>query len=261
MLATGSNGQVQQSGKTLETNNISAILTKEDGSPPSSAFAGGQFAAKLPNLETDRGRFPNVAVIDPRCMLRECVVRFVTSHQRLTAIGYTSVDEMIQGKSLKEISLIVLYAATNSKQPTLDDMVKLRNRGVTCPVVVLVDTSDCSFVREFLQNGARGVVPTAFQANVVLEAIHFVLAGGTYAPVESFMSVQQLNALHPQKSAVGLTTRESQIIGLLRSGKPNKQIAYELDLSLGTVKVHLQNIMKKLGAHNRLQVLANQDVI
>jgi DNA-binding NarL/FixJ family response regulator len=77
--------------------------------------------------------------------------------------------------------------------------------------------------------------------------------------VESFMAVQQYNAIHPNRTGGGLTAREAQIVELLRSGKPNKQIAFELDLSLGTVKVHLHNIMKKLGAHNRLQVLTNKD--
>jgi DNA-binding NarL/FixJ family response regulator len=67
--------------------------------------------------------------------------------------------------------------------------------------------------------------------------------------------------LRPAANGAGLTNREEQIVSHLRSGKSNKQIAYELDLSLGTVKVHLHNIMKKLGAHNRIQVLATQNPV
>jgi DNA-binding NarL/FixJ family response regulator len=198
----------------------------------------------------------NVVVIDPRSMLRECFARFVTSHQRLVAVGYATVDEMTEGMPYSDVSIVVLYASTDSRQSALNDLAKLRSQGLTCPIVVLVDTSDCGFVKELLQHGARGVIPTVFPANVVLEAIHLVLAGGTFAPVESFMAVQQYNAVHPNRTNGNLTAREAQVVELLRTGKPNKLIAYELDVSLGTVKVHLHNIMKKIGASNRIQVLA-----
>ena len=202
---------------------------------------------------------PNIAVVDPRCMLRECVVRFITNHNRLLATGFATTDEMIAHSHFRDIALVVLYAVTATRQSALDDLSKLKSEKISRPVVVLVDTSDGGFVKELLHHGARGVIPTVFEANIVLEAIGLVLAGGTFAPVESFMAVQQYNAIHPNRAEGGLTAREVQIVELLRAGRPNKQIAFELDLSLGTVKVHLHNIMKKLGAHNRLQVLANKD--
>jgi DNA-binding NarL/FixJ family response regulator len=230
---------------------------------PATLINHGQIDDRLHTNTTDihreDARVPNIAVIDPRSMLRECVVRFITNHNRQLATGFATMDDMIGSSHFSDIALVVLYAVTSTRHTALDDLAKLKSERISCPVVVLVDTSDCGFVRELLQNGARGVVPTVFQANVVLEAIGLVLAGGTFAPVESFMAVQQYNAIHPNRTGGGLTAREAQIVELLRSGKPNKQIAFELDLSLGTVKVHLHNIMKKLGAHNRLQVLANKD--
>jgi DNA-binding NarL/FixJ family response regulator len=51
------------------------------------------------------------------------------------------------------------------------------------------------------------------------------------------------------------TTREQDALSLIRQGKSNKQIAYELKLSESTVKVHVRNIMAKLKAHNRTQVV------
>ena len=52
----------------------------------------------------------------------------------------------------------------------------------------------------------------------------------------------------------GLTFRENQIVNLLRQAKPNKQIAYELHLTEGTIKEYLNQLFKKLGARNRTEL-------
>jgi DNA-binding NarL/FixJ family response regulator len=51
----------------------------------------------------------------------------------------------------------------------------------------------------------------------------------------------------------GLTHRQHEVLELLRRGQPNKIIARELGLTEGTVKVHVRQIMRKLGAANRTQ--------
>lgn len=52
-----------------------------------------------------------------------------------------------------------------------------------------------------------------------------------------------------------LTCRETEVVEKLRMGKPNKIIAYELGISISTVKVHLRNIMRKTGASNRVEAV------
>ena len=51
----------------------------------------------------------------------------------------------------------------------------------------------------------------------------------------------------------GLTPREEQIVGLLEKGYTNKLIARDLDLSVGTVKVHVKHILRKLGLKTRVE--------
>jgi two-component system nitrate/nitrite response regulator NarL len=51
----------------------------------------------------------------------------------------------------------------------------------------------------------------------------------------------------------GLTPREQQVLGLLADGLSNKLIARELDLSLGTVKVHVKHVLKKLKLRTRVE--------
>jgi DNA-binding NarL/FixJ family response regulator len=240
--------------------NVGEGETKLFGRRAGDASGNGPFEAAALNASQRDGTRAEIAIVDPRSLLRECLVQFVMNHRNFGSAGYSSIEDLISSAASKDIALIILYSANQFRQKTLDEIARLKSQRPTCLIVALVDTSDYGFVRELLQQGARGVIPTAFSANIVLEAISLVLAGGTFVPVESFLAVQQHNALRPLANGTGLTRREDQIVSLVRSGKSNKQIAFDLDLSLGTVKVHLHNIMKKLGAHNRIQVLANQNL-
>jgi DNA-binding NarL/FixJ family response regulator len=55
------------------------------------------------------------------------------------------------------------------------------------------------------------------------------------------------------RPAPQITKRERSVLELIKRGKPNKIIAYELGLSLCTVKVHARSLMRKVGATNRTE--------
>jgi DNA-binding NarL/FixJ family response regulator len=88
-------------------------------------------------------------------------------------------------------------------------------------------------------------------------AVNLVRAGGTYIPASTLVTRQEDDDPYPDRAArtfKTLTAREFEILDALGRGKANKQIAYELDLAEGTVKVHLSKIMKKTKARNRTEV-------
>jgi len=92
--------------------------------------------------------------------------------------------------------------------------------------------------------------------------MHLVEAGGTFAPATSLISWKRMgDSATPQSGHLKelFTARQAAVLGALRQGKANKQIAYELNMREGTVKVHIRNIMRKLKAKNRTEVavLAN----
>jgi DNA-binding NarL/FixJ family response regulator len=103
---------------------------------------------------------------------------------------------------------------------------------------------------------------------VLVSILHLVCAGGTYVPASLIerapvapterTSDASRGALNPIGEA--FTPKELEIMGRLRDGKPNKIIAYELDICESTVKVHMRHIMGKLNATNRTQaaLLAQQ---
>jgi DNA-binding NarL/FixJ family response regulator len=92
--------------------------------------------------------------------------------------------------------------------------------------------------------------------DIAIEAIRFILVGGTYAPTDYLLTTNPLDLATPTSlSATSiLTARELSVVAGIKQGKPNKTIAYELNMCESTVKVHMRNIMKKLHAKNRTEV-------
>ena len=107
-----------------------------------------------------------------------------------------------------------------------------------------------------LQNGVRGYIPTSVTFDVAIEAMRLVKAGGTFVPASSLNSARQKAELATawRNGSGPFSPRQTEVIEAIRRGKPNKVIAYELDMRESTVKVHIRNIMKKLKATNRTQV-------
>lgn len=124
------------------------------------------------------------------------------------------------------------------------------------PVTILSDYEDAQSIREAFEQGARGFIPTTLAPAVAVGAVQLVCVGGTFAPTAALLSrVDRPDCSGGEPLAKGFTHRQSQILDCLRRGTPNKLIAHELNMCESTVKVHIRNIMKKVRATNRTQVV------
>lgn len=197
-----------------------------------------------------------IVVVEPRAFICDCIVRYLAEYSGASVGGCQSVADVIAERHDTAFDLVILSALAKSWQATLEEVAKLREGGISCPVIVLVDACDNSFMKDALRRGLRGVVPVTFSADIAVEALRLVLAGGTFVPVEALMGNVKDRTELSGSTQGQLTAREAQILALLRLGKQNKQIAYDLSLSEGTVKVHIHNIMKKLRVSNRCQIIA-----
>jgi DNA-binding NarL/FixJ family response regulator len=138
---------------------------------------------------------------------------------------------------------------------------RFRGRGI--PVVLIADREDMSSVAEAFRAGVRGYIPSNLDLHLVVGILQLISAGGTYMPAVALeragadapaASVGAQRAL-PLSTAIvdTFTPKETEILRRLKDGKPNKIIAYELDICESTVKVHMRQIMRKLSATNRTQ--------
>lgn len=107
-----------------------------------------------------------------------------------------------------------------------------------------------------------GVLPMHLKLDVWLSVIRLLLHGGEYFPIDFLrpLLAEPADATTPRVSHTGdisvLTTREIEVLEMVARGLQNKIIAASLTLSEHTVKIHLHNIITKLGVSNRTEAAA-----
>ncbi len=127
-------------------------------------------------------------------------------------------------------------------------------------ILVLSGIADSESILRTLSAGAAGFVPKSLDANLLKDAINFVLEGGVYIP-SKILTQQQSVGMNPQQpqenpnSSVHLTPRQRQVLKLLSQGDSIKTICRRLDLSEGTVKTHVTAIYRAFDARNRTEAL------
>jgi DNA-binding NarL/FixJ family response regulator len=112
---------------------------------------------------------------------------------------------------------------------------------------------DISEVESFgaLQAGARGILKKALPIQVILDCLRTVAKGNVW--IESSISNQFVGFIN-RRTHLRLTPREEEILDLVMRGMKNKQIAQTLQISAGTVKVHIMHMFEKTGAKDRFEL-------
>jgi len=125
-------------------------------------------------------------------------------------------------------------------------------------LAVLAEDDSPAAAMAALRLGVRGYLPTSLKSSVVVEAVRLICAGELYAPLSTLLAGRELDGERhdvPREDQCRFPPRQVQILRCLRKGMANKQIAYELGMSEGTVKVHIRRLMQKLEVANRTQIV------
>jgi DNA-binding NarL/FixJ family response regulator len=130
----------------------------------------------------------------------------------------------------------------------------IRKRHPHIPVVILSALDDADTVNKAIHQGAAGYVSKSSPTDVLLGALREVLAGEIWLPPEYR---DQPKRRRPKTLAdrYGLTKSQVRVLELLAEGKTNREIGELLDVTEGTVKIHVSAIFKALGVTNRSQAL------
>lgn len=133
------------------------------------------------------------------------------------------------------------------------------NRIPGTPLMVFSETYRRGDVLETLRAGAAGFFSMTLSRDGLISAIRLVLAGERFVPAELLAEetgdpggLVEAGAPYKLGSPLQqLSERESQVLAMLLEGQPNKEIGQNLHIREVTVKLHLKNIYRKLGARNR----------
>lgn len=203
-----------------------------------------------------------IAMIEPRALMRDCLVRSLkVAAPGSSILAFSNVREWIDAPHLHgQASLVLLcLGGSKMKDDEIDRTISLLTSAPnSAPVVILSDMEDIDQMMGAIAKGVRGFIPSSINLDIAIEAMHLVKAGGIYVPANNLMSwkgsAEGADSSDKGSADGKFTARQYAVLKALRQGKANKIIAYELNMRESTVKVHVRNIMRKLKARNRTEV-------
>lgn len=139
----------------------------------------------------------------------------------------------------------------------LDVLRTLRSRGDNRPVVLLTGGLNDELAREAIQLAVNGIVIKATAPRDLLTCLESVVQGRRWLDQDVMQRVmeQAMSPDAPRDPFEVLSGRERAVASLVRRGLRNKEIAGELGLTEGTVKVHLHKVFEKLAIRGRTELI------
>lgn len=128
-------------------------------------------------------------------------------------------------------------------------------------VCVISGSADIAIVREVLDHGANGFEPKAYSDEQLGRALAQVVHDRAYIPFEYLLAEQASRSSDGpagselQARLAELSSRQHEVLALLRQGLSNKGIARRLDIAEGTVKAHVSAVFRVFGVQSRHQMM------
>jgi two-component system response regulator DctR len=176
-----------------------------------------------------------VYVVDDDDAVRNAV-RLLFRTADLEVEAFSSAAEFFERASLERRCCVLIDIRMPGMTGT-ELYAALRERGVRAPVIFVTGHGDIPMAVEAMKRGAHDFIEKPFDDEQLLAEVLAALDG--YQP-----SFQEL----PKPALPALSARQRAVLDRVLEGKPNRQIAEELAISLKTVEFHRARLMQKFGA-------------
>ena len=188
-------------------------------------------------------------MVDDHTMVRMGLVQLLTTAPDLEVVGEAATGLEAVSKAAELDPDVVLM---DLQMPEMDGVRATREITTAgrSQVLVLTSFSDTERIVDVLDAGAVGYLLKDTDPDDLLEAVRSVARGDS--PLHPRVARQLLTARTRGRSATeDLTTREREVLELVRQGLANKQIARRLGISERTVKAHLTSVFSAIGVTDR----------
>lgn len=199
-----------------------------------------------------------VLLVDDHSLFRSGIRSLLQRHAEFTVVGEAAdgAEGVKRAQQLKpDVVLLDLNMPGMSGVETLQLILQDQPEVAILMLTVSEEAHDLGVA---IKAGARGYLIKNIETDYLLRAIRRAAAGETVvAEAMTGKLVAQLQgkaqAAEPESGIDKLTPREKDILACLARGESNKLIARKLDLAESTVKIHVQNVLKKLKLSSRVQ--------
>ena len=186
-----------------------------------------------------------ILCVDDHPLVRKGIASIIANETNLKLVGeagggHEAVDMF---RSLRPD--VVLMDLRMPDMDGIEATKQIRKLDPDAKIIALTSYDGDSDIYKTIEAGVRGYILKEMVHTKVIDAIHTVHSGKRLMPTEV---AERLSEYFPQ---VALTPREIEVLKYVAKGMANREIAHHLGIASGTVKMHVQNILAKLGASDR----------
>ncbi len=190
-----------------------------------------------------------VLLADDHRVLRQALQAMFERHRDIEVVGQASTGaEAVRLAEERKPDVVVM----DISMPSLDGIAATRRLVANLPGVKVLALSahlERHYVQEMLRAGAMGYLDKSASLEEMLRALRALSENRTYLCNEA--AGIALGAMRrPEGAGQALRRREEQVLALVAEGLNSQEIGDRLHIAKGTVMVHRQNIMRKLGLHS-----------
>jgi len=191
-----------------------------------------------------------VLIVDDHPMIRSAVSMLLEGSEFIVAASVGSADTAIDAIEEHQPDIVVLDLAMPGGSG-IDVLRKIRADGDNRPVVILTAAIEDFRLREALSLAVNGIVMKNNDPAFLLDCLQAVREGRRWIDADLELRAIEVGR---RESAATLTPRERKLVALVAQGLRNREIAAELGITEGTVKVYLHSIFDKLGVASRTEL-------
>ncbi|SCB32976.1 response regulator [Rhizobium hainanense] len=190
-----------------------------------------------------RGRI-SVLLIDNHPVVLDGLKAVLETFDHIEVVGTASLAQSGLEVGRRTLPQVTLMDINMPKLSGIDAIELFRQELPETRIVMLSMHDSREYISSSIMRGAVGYILKDVSTDEVVRAIETVAAGGTYFS-SGVRDILVADAL--QKEADPLTPRERHILGLIVTGRSNREIAEELQITPATAETHRKNLKKKLG--------------
>ena len=190
-----------------------------------------------------------ILCVDDHVVVRDGIEAILNLQSDMTLAGSASSGKEALDQYRKVRPDITLMDLRLTDMTGFDAIRAIRTEFPKARIIVLSSYEGDADVRQAMEAGAQGYVAKGMVRDELLEVIRIVHSGKRRIPA----ALAQVLAEHVSDDE--LSPRELEVLRLVSTGQRNKEIAAELSIAEDTVKMHVRNLMAKLGASDRTEAV------
>jgi DNA-binding NarL/FixJ family response regulator len=200
-----------------------------------------------------------VLLLDDKEIIRESLAKLLEAQEKIVVVSQCSKVKQALEEVKRAKPDLVLIDGNLSECGSSEAARRLNESTPKVKVAVLTDSKEQRELISAIESGATGYLHKETKVDDFVESIDLIGKGGVViSPQVAEQLGNRLSSVSADEAQgqTGLSEREVEIVKLMAKGATNKRIAEALFITENTAKVHVKNILGKLGLRNRQQIAA-----